>query len=338
MLKQVKKWISLILMILIIIYIFYYIINNWQEFFILGSIRLPNIGLLFILFYFSTMVAAVKMLVVYKQLGLKNITLPKWLKIFVLARFLNRVVPQGGNFYRAITLKNHHEFSYRDYTLSFICFTWIDLLVNFFLISVIVILFQPDLRIGRIYVLPFSILITLSMVAFPAVFYLISKKRKSVPNHKILAKILRDLKYTITTTLHYGFLLKVAILSLICTGMVISGFWVAFHSIDIKVSLGELAMFTVIMRMGLIVSITPGNIGVIELAYGYLSVILGLEFSRGLIVAVLTRTVSFIGILSLGILFGGIPLVKSLKRRINREEEKKMNFLDAVSEKHRKTG
>ncbi|MCP5103420.1 MAG: flippase-like domain-containing protein, partial [bacterium] len=303
-------------------YIAYYIIENRESFLILKSIGPIDIGALFAAFFCSLLVSSVRLLMVMKKFGLKEMRFFPWFRIFVLARFFNRLVPQGGNVFRALTLKKENRFPLKNYTLSFLNFTWVDLVVSFTLISVIIYRFQPGLKIGEIPVLYFSLGLVPVFIAGPLLFYLAVKRMRVIQDRKgVFVSFLKALAAMVEQTLGVKFLLKNILLCIFSFGLVLLWFYLGFHSIGVETGIGALAVFTAIMRMSLLVSITPGNLGVLELAYGTLASSFGLDFSTGIIVAAVTRVVSFTGILILGVSFGGIPLIKTVKKERGREPE-----------------
>lgn len=315
--KRAKKWISLFLTLLLVGYIVYYIFQNRENFLILKSISPRDIGLLFVVVFFTTLVSSVRLLMVMKKFGLNRMVFFDWFRIFILARFFNRVVPQGGNLYRALKLKKENGFSLKNYTLSFLSYTWIELVVTFILISGVVVLFQPRLKIGAFPVPAFSILSVTALIVVPGIYY---RAVKRVPGGGgFFSTSLKDIGLMVETSLDIRLILKNVFLCVLTFALTLILFYLAFRSVGTSIGIGALSVFTVIMRMGLIVSLTPGNIGVLEIAYGTLAFSFGFDFSVGIIVAAVTRTVSFITVLLLGMLFGGVPLVKWIKKEKKRE-------------------
>lgn len=302
---------------LLVGYIVYYIFQNREDFLILKSIHLQDIGFLFVVFFLSTLVSALRLLMVMKKFGLTGMAFPGWFRIFVLARFFNRLVPQGGNAYRAVKLKRENGFSLKNYTLSLLSFTWVDLVVTFILISGVILSFQPRLKIGTIPALP---LVGLSAAVLAVVPWIYSRVVRRVPDGGgFFSTSVKDIGDMVEKTLDTRLLLKNVFLCMLTFVLGLLLFYLAFRSIGSVVGIGSLAVFTAVMRMGLIVSLTPGNIGVLEIAYGTLASAFGFDFSVGLLVAALTRTVSFSAVFLLGTLLGGIPLVKSMIKEKKRE-------------------
>jgi len=298
-LKRIRKWFSRLLSLALTIYIIYYIIQNHEHFKVITSLGVPEIMGLFLVILVTTLVSAQRLLLVMKYFDLQEISFSRWFRIFILARFLNRLVPQGGNLYRALTLKKEKGFSLKNYTLSFIGFTWIDLLVTFSLISIVLYGYQPTLSIGKINLMYASIAAVIILIITALIYF----RRPSA------------------VKMDWGLLWRNIMLCMITFGLSLLWFYLGFRSVHVSIPIGALAVFTAIIRMGLIVTITPGNIGVLELAYGTLSSALGFNFATGVMVAAVTRAVSFCSVLLLGALMGGLPMIAKIKKEKMKKKE-----------------
>ncbi|MCP4213892.1 MAG: glycosyltransferase [bacterium] len=320
-LKPLRKPLSVLLTLLLMGYIVFYILQHLEDFSAITSIRLTDMGLLMAMVLMSTLVAAVRLLVVMRKFGLPDISFGDWFRIFVLARFFNRLLPQGGNIYRAMKLKREKGYSLKNYTLSFMSFTWIELVVTFMLISGVIAVFEPDLKVGVFFALPFCLLAMALLVVVPAIYRVLVRK---VRGGGFLSTSMKQIGLMLEKTIDIKLLAKNVFLCLLSFSLAVVYFYIAFHSLGVSIGIGALAVFTAIMKMGLLISVTPGNIGVLELAYGTLATSFGADFSTGLMVAAVTRTISFIALMMQGALLGGFPLLKEIKMQKQREQEQCM--------------
>ena len=78
-------------------------------------------------------------------------------------------------------------------------------------------------------------------------------------------------------------------------------------------------------KLGLIVNITPGNVGAREIVYGALGSSFGLNFSDGIILSTLLRVNSYVVLVSLGLLFGGRTLLADAKGKTTNVKTNKIN-------------
>lgn len=309
--KRLKPWVSLLVTLGLAVFFAHYVAGHWRDFQVLASVRPVPVLLMFPLYFLAAAVSSVRLLMVMRRFGLARMTRPAWLRIFLLGRFLGWVAPQGGNLYRGTVLKRKYRFAVKDYVLGFLTFTWLELAIAFCLITATLWAFQPRLAIAGTPALLLSAGGAVVLVIFPVVSFPLLRR---VRGRGWAASFIQETAAIFHRVREIRFLARFSLWGLLSFVVVIVWFHLAFSSLGISVGIGALAIFTAVMRMGLMVNITPGNIGIIEMAYGLLASGFGIDFSVGLMVGAVTRAVSFLAILAAGILLGGRPLLKSIKR------------------------
>lgn len=78
-----------------------------------------------------------------------------------------------------------------------------------------------------------------------------------------------------------------------------------------RASIPVLAMFFILLKVTSYLIITPGNLGVREIAYAFLGSQLNLDPGRAMALSILYRIFGMIITSAFGIYFGGIKLLKS---------------------------
>jgi uncharacterized membrane protein YbhN (UPF0104 family) len=78
-----------------------------------------------------------------------------------------------------------------------------------------------------------------------------------------------------------------------------------------NVSVPALAMFFILLKITSYLIITPGNLGVREIAYAFLGSQLHLDPGRAMAMSLLYRIFGMISISIFGVYFGGIQLLRS---------------------------
>jgi uncharacterized membrane protein YbhN (UPF0104 family) len=236
-------------------------------------------------------------------------------KIFILGRFLNTVFPQMGNVYRSVRLKQDHNISYTRYISSLGSFAWMDSLMNLTTVTVLILALSPNLQIGLFKAWKILFVLTLAVAAVPALTKgLLGTMQFKNPRlawiHSKLSEVLmvsmKNLKDTV-------YLFKIALLgaaTLICAGAL---FYICFLIFNISLSLSVLALFYALLKFSTYVNVTPGNLGVQELAYGFLSEQLGIGMAQGVLASAFMRVAGSCVILVLGSFFGGIDLLRHRK-------------------------
>ena len=112
--------------------------------------RFHHIGGICILTIAYTVIRSYRLLLITRSIGDIKLGFSKWFKIFIVGRFTNVLAPQLGNMYRAVMLKKHYNLSFHSYISSFAFFAWLDILLNFALALVLMVLIQPGLTIAGV--------------------------------------------------------------------------------------------------------------------------------------------------------------------------------------------
>ncbi len=278
------------------------------------------------------------LLLIAKHCGC-SIPLIPWIRMLVVVRFMNNLVPQMGSVYRGVTLKRDFSVSYTDYVSANIFFIWIDTFLNFSLAAFLLWFFHTDLILFGVPASAGLATGAVGLLLTPLVSHLIVQRmadRSSGEEEQAVLKSnvkaarylptlikkcaevstnlmlgLRDLPYMVMTVL-------IALGSFLC---MVGVFNLLLAGVDARASFSTLAVFYALYRLTFHVSITPGNIGIREVAYGLLCAEAQIGMSKGLVVAAELRVLSIVTLLLLGIIFAGGDLKKGL-RLIRREEPK----------------
>jgi uncharacterized membrane protein YbhN (UPF0104 family) len=241
----------------------------------------------------------------------------KWFKIFIQARFLNLVIPQSGNIYRGIALKNTFNLSYTDYISAFTSFAWMDTCFNLIIATIIVSLFANRFVIGKCNAVILLASMTLVIISTPFIGRFIFSKinirhpkiawLKSKLNEVLDTSLcnLKDLKYMSLITL-------TGLATLVRTVLV---YYILFRSFGVKPDIYILIIFYSLFKLSAFIAITPGNIGVQEIAFGFLSKYAGTGMAQGIMVSVIGRVLGTLIILICGVAAGGIDLLRNQKYR-----------------------
>jgi len=249
--------------------------------------------------------------VIHKCSGAK-VPFVGWFKIFMLGMFISRIVPQTGSIYRAIRLKQDFGVSYTRYISSYTSFVWLDTVLNLIIALVVVLILKPDLYIGNLkayYVIFF--LVVLVMVIPPVLNILCASWQSRAKYfrwlHSKISEVFRVSVSNISDVIYISKITLTGILSFFNTMMI---FYVCFGSIGVQVELSILTLFCVILKLSNLVILTPGNLGVREVAYGILGKLANIGVAEALLVSVITRVVGTILIFILGAVFGGFSLLR----------------------------
>ncbi len=238
-----------------------------------------------------------------------------WFKTIVLARFLSTFIPQTGNVYRGIYLKKTHQISYTQYAGSLFSFAWIDTCLNIIYAVIIVLTVKAELRIGNFRALHLLVFLAAAIAVIPIVlefiFRLVKFRSRSIS--WLHTKLSEMLTVSVTSVRDRAYMLKVVLTGMVAFVNSLLIFYICFLSLGVPVNPSALALFYVVLRLSMTVVITPGNLGVQELAYGVLGEQMQLGMAQGIVISVMVRILNTTFIIVLGTIFGGIELLRHRK-------------------------
>lgn len=317
--KKIIRW---ILALCCLAYIVHFFVKNTEELTLILKLHpLSVIGMVCFVFL-GHAIYCFRFRIVLEKCSERSMPLWSWFKIFMLGRFLGTLAPQAGNIYRSIYLKQNYQISYTRYASSLFSFFWLDTCFNMIYALIIVLVIKPNLQIGRFSALNFLIIFSSCLILMPLFLTFVFRSVKF--RHRYLSwlqqKTSELLTVTVTSVKDGVYILKIMLTGLIAFINVIILFHICFLSFDISVSLPTLALFYVILKLSTQIIITPGNIGVREIAYGILSEQMGVGMAEGIIVSAVIRILSTCIIIVFGVLFGGIDLLGHRKDYSKLEE------------------
>jgi uncharacterized membrane protein YbhN (UPF0104 family) len=242
-----------------------------------------------------------------------RIGLLPWLRMLIVVRFMNNTVPQMGTIYRGVHLKRDFGVSYTDYISANLFFILTDTMFNFAIAGTLLVATGNTLSFGGVHA---SLWLSAAFIGLVALPYLVSYALSRVTAmQKAPGKIVRSLSevaHEITTSvkdarymLHSTFL---ALLSFMTMAWV---FQTLLQAVDVNLPFATLAVFYALYRLTFHVSLTPGNIGIREIAYGLLCVQADVGMSKGILVSAELRILSMIVLLLLGVVLAWRDLQKA---------------------------
>jgi hypothetical protein len=233
-----------------------------------------------------------------------RIGLLPWLRMLVVVRFMNNTVPQMGTVYRGVHLKKDFGVSYTDYISANLFFVLTDTVFNFAIAAVLLIATGNTLSFGGIHASLWLFAGFIGLLTLPyVVSYILSHVRaaQQKPNkiirglsevaHEITASV-RDLRYMLISNV-------LAFASFMTMAWV---FHLLLQAVEVDLPFGTLAVFYALYRLTFHINITPGNIGIRELAYGLLCAQADVGMSKGILVSAELRVLSMAVLLVLGVL------------------------------------
>jgi uncharacterized membrane protein YbhN (UPF0104 family) len=258
---------------------------------------------------------AYRYLLALRQATSRTIPVLGWYRLFILGRFLNSLIPQGGSVYRGLRLKEDYGVPVAQYLGAFVAFTWLTTVLNLVAASVVIGVAEPDLRIGDVLALVVT-LAALAAVTIGPIFFHWSLRRLHLEKgfwgwaNRRLSELLSATTAVVRSP---ATLAQFVVVGLVGLGIAIALFGVAFDALDLDASLSTVVVFFVLLQLSTYVNITPGNLGLMELGFGALGSQLGIGLVGGLLVAALIRVSGYSALLLTGFAIGGRAALASIR-------------------------
>ena len=305
------------------VYIVWFFVTNRQKLQeIVFTLPLLNLVGLLGLTLLGYLIYSYRFQIILKKCSGCSVPFYQLLKIVVLGRFLSLFAPQAGNIYRSIRLKKNYRISYTRYASSFFSFTWMDTCLNLAIAFIVTLIVQPDLRISGLKVMHVLLLLMLIIMAVPIlleIFFRLTRLRNRTLAwmHGRLSEMLtvsvgslRDCRYISKIILTGGISFIHALMT----------FYLFFITLQVQINLPALALYYIVLRLSNNIIITPGNIGVREIAYGILSEQIHIGMAQGILISLFMRVIGTLILITLGLFFGGSELLLHRERLTNTKE------------------
>jgi uncharacterized membrane protein YbhN (UPF0104 family) len=296
--KQLLRW---IILVIILSLLGKYIIEHRQDFSFLSTLRLSSLMPIVLLALLSQFLGVFRYFLVIRETE-NSVPFIDVFRHLIVARFLNKLLPQSGIFYRAHAFKKENDVSYGSFIASFAAFVWLDLVLTIIITTGIVAFYQPNLSVNNYPILPVLFAFTILLLCITIFSHRIPNHRKSEieanPNIGYLLKTLNRLIGYISFTFELArkprLLLSGGLIILTNTAISIWIKFFVFQLIGVTTKVSELTLFVVLNKVSNLLVVTPGNLGVMESLFGVLSVMLGIGAAQGVAAALILRAVSFL--------------------------------------------
>lgn len=312
---QLKKFFRISIILICLAYLIKFFHGENENFRAILDIRASSIFLILLLGTIYLFIHCYRFKIILEKCS--GILLPfwGWFTVFVQARFLTMVIPQFGNIYKGVALKSRFKISYTDYISAFTSFAWMDTCLNLTIATVIILLFAKNLLIGKYNAGMLLSIVTFSAISLPFVGRIILRNI-NINHVKIvwlkskLDEVLNNSLYNLRDMKYMSLIIFLGLVALVKTILI---YHILFSSFGAEPDIYTLVVFYSLFKLSAFVVITPSNIGVQEIAFGFLSEQMGIGMAQGILVSVVGRILATILTIAFGITFGGIGLLQHRK-------------------------
>jgi uncharacterized protein (TIRG00374 family) len=300
---KTKKTISMSILILIVALFIYYIKNHVSDF---RQIALINPGYLIPLVILGLIISYTNGLIIKYLVESFKIKLKfkEWFGLSIITSFYNTIMPfRGGLIAKAAYLKKKHSFPYTHF-LSTLAGVYV---INFLAASLLGLI-----SLGILYLTKgiFNWIVFLIFLAFflPLLFIVLFSPVFPETKNNFINKFIKVMNgwHTIRKNRKIVILASLVIIAQILLSSV--GAIIAYGIFGIKLAFISSLFLSSISVLGIIISITPGALGIAEAISVFSALIIGITPVQSLSVAILGRVVSVITIFTLGPIFSYLLL------------------------------
>ena len=235
-----------------------------------------------------------------------------WTRLFVLGRFLNLFVPQAGNVYRAVELRRRFDVRVQSFLVAFVNAPWLAMILNFAFGALFVGLLAPSVLVAGWPLWALLLAATLVTALAPVVALLaLPLFPERIRWAAWLRTRLREMvDVTLQSVREAGYLARVTLWTFLAFVQASAMLWIGFVALDLPVGVAEAIAFYVLLQLATYVQVTPGNLGIQELAFAALSTGMGASVADGVLVSTLVRVTGVLALLATALPLGGLEALR----------------------------
>lgn len=315
--KDIWKHLKIIVTIGVLAYFIYYFYNNKSD--LLAVLQIPPKYLtgIFLLSALTIFVNGVFIKVILQSFN-KVITILESFYVSVISSLGNYFLPmRGGAAIRSVYLKKKYNFSYAHFVSTLYGNYIIVFLVSSFigLLSLVLIHIKYSISSLPLYFffgVLFVVMLLLSLIKFPLGKFKESKNKFLDRVLKIIKNILNGWNIIVTNK---RLLLSLVLLTLINIFLGNILFYIQFKALNIDTNFINVILYNCLSGVSLLVSITPGSLGIREGIFSITSDILGINNEQIMQLALLDRGVMLLCLVGL---FVGLYFLNNIFERYSK--------------------
>lgn len=282
--KLPLKWFRTVATIFVLSYAAYYVYANFASFRVLLGASWTWLVLMLMFQLLTIYASSSENAVLYRALG-AAVGSTESFRLTNLSAFANLVLPQGGSLTKALYLKQKHGIPYAKTSASFL-----GLFVIYLLIAsgVLLVTNLSTILLGG--AVPLLLWVVALLACASGLLFLFDVPLGPLRGLGTIGALLSGFSDGWKSLrMDRKQLLKACLWQLATfmgSGLYIS---TAYGSLGMKMNVLLAVSLSVLISLTNIIVIVPGNLGIQEAAYGYLSYLSGMVFAEGVVVGVLVR-------------------------------------------------
>ena len=314
---RIPRWLSAVLAVSTLGLVVWVIMRDRPSLDALGAIDPLDVAVIMVLQLLHLVPESYRQMIVIESSASTSIRWIPFFRIFVVGRFLNTLIPQSGNVYRALRLRSEFSIAIADFGGGMIAFVVLSFVASMLVAAPFVALQSPTLTIGGAPAALAFVVAGCAVAVAPFVIWLVGR---SLPagwrGQSRLLDIAHQVVTATITALSNGRLmltfLGVWSLTLI---IVVALYRTVFSAVGWELGIGEAIAIYALLQASTFIVLTPGNVGIQELGLAAFATIFGIPAAIGPIAAALIRVTGWIAIAIPAAVFGSTDIVQFLHHR-----------------------
>lgn len=314
--KRVPAWLSLGILVATLAILAWFVVRDAGSLGALADISATGVVVILALQALYLLPESYRQQVVVESAGKTRVPVIAWFRIFIVGRFLNSLIPQSGNVYRALRLKADYGIAYVDYVGSMVLFLMMSVSLNLGLAALLIAVDPAGAGHGPLSTPWMLLAVAVTVVAVPIVSWWILE-RFEMPDTPWLApfRVLRELLASAVDALRTPDLVLRFLAAWLATLVVVIALYGAVLStVGASLGIGEVIALYALVQATSFVVITPGNLGIQELGFTGLAILFGVPAAQGAVAAAIIRASGWIALAIPAFIFGGRDVVSYLRR------------------------
>ncbi|RJQ27267.1 hypothetical protein C4565_05485 [Candidatus Parcubacteria bacterium] len=304
--KRLAAFLRFLVSGLLILSILWYFAKNRSLLRMLAEVDLRYCALLLPLVLLLYVISSVNLFVVLKSKH-PDLIWRRWVGFHFAKRFLNMHLPQSGNVYEAVKTKERFGIEFLSYAASLGAVNWFNACFNCLAALLLFIVLAISTGSGTMSIMGSLALLLAALALGPlALDYLFSHVRwASCPGillrflqggHQLVQAMRADIFRASVLPQLFG-------LDLLFVGVSTVTIAVGFKALGVSLGIKALLPFVILNTIVGLVTILPGNVGLIEYAFGLLGSAYDMTMASGIFLSLLLRVASYVVFLIIYLFF-----------------------------------
>ncbi len=309
---RIPRWVSIVLVITTLGLVVWVVARDRPSFDTLGDIDPVDIVIIMVLQVLYLIPESYRQKIVIESSSHTSIRSFQWFRIFIVGRFLNTLVPQSGNVYRALRLRNDLGIALSEFGGGMAAFVIMSVVASLFVAAPFLALQTPSPTINDVPVWLLLVVAGIVIAAAPFLIWFAVRDRPTAQGDR--SRIIDTARQVVTATMtalsDLRLMAAFVVVWLATLTVVVALYMVVFSVIGWNLGIGEAIAIYALLQASSFIVLTPGNLGIQELGFAALAAVFGIPAAIGVIAAALIRVTGWIAVAVPAALFGSRDIVR----------------------------